>query len=131
MIIAVLVGILDGVPDGHGVRMQYHIGLTTKRRIPEEGIALTVDAGRTANHMPLVFGNKKPTTVGFCCFFKELIVRNISLWLKPMVLVQQLTESLEVFFAFHLAGDDSAGIGIVDALLHLLRDALFGQTTVK
>lgn len=131
MVIAVLVGIFDGMPDGQCVRMQHDIRLTSEGRIPQERIALTIDTGRTANDMLLVFGNEKPAGIGLCCFDEELVVGNIPLGLEPMVLMKQLAEGFEIILALHLASDHPTRHGIVDALLHLLRDTLFWQTAVE
>ena len=86
MIVAVLVGVFDGVPDGQRVGMQHDVCLTSEGRIPQESVTLAIHTGRTTDDMLLVFGDKKPTGIGLRRLNEELVVRNISFRLEPVVL---------------------------------------------
>ena len=124
-------GVFDGMPNGQRVRMKHDICLTTESCIPKESIALTVDTGRTTYHMLMIFGDEQSARIGFGGLDEELVVGDITLWLEPMVLTQQMGKGLEVFVGLYLARSDTTGIGIVDALLHLLVDAFFGRPAME
>lgn len=51
--VAVLMGILQGIPDGHGFWMQMEAALALAHCIKKVGIALEEDAGTASYHFPL------------------------------------------------------------------------------
>ena len=88
MLIAVFVCILDSVPDGDGIRVQWEIGLAAEGRVPQVGIHIAVDTGRTTNDVVTLFGNKQLASITLSQFDKKLAIRNISFWLEPMMMTQ-------------------------------------------
>ena len=62
---------------------------------------------------------------------KELVVRNISLWFKPMVLVKEFVKSYKIILTLHRLTGHPTGVCILDVMQHLLCDAFFGCATVK
>ena len=58
MLVTMLMGILDGVPDSDSVRVEWQVGLTTEGGVPEIGILVAIDTGRTTNDVMVVFGDK-------------------------------------------------------------------------
>jgi hypothetical protein len=81
-------GIFDGVPDRDGIRMQREVGLTTEGRVPQVGIHIAVDTGRTTNDVVTIFGNKQLASVTLSQFDKKLAIRNISFWFESMMMTQ-------------------------------------------
>ena len=131
MLIALAVGIFDTVPDGHCIWMERQVGLSAEGRIPKVGVVLTIDTDGTADDVVAVLCHEETAGISIHSFLKELVVRNISLRLQPMVLAKKSDESLEILFASNLLSRHSFGIGIIDAFLHLLSNALLGKPTME
>ena len=105
--------------------------LAAEGSVPQVGVALAIDAGGAADDVLVIFGDKQPRGIRPHRLAEELVVGNVALGLQPVVLAQQLGEGCEVGLALHLAGGHPLGIGIVDAVLHLLADALLRCAAVQ
>jgi hypothetical protein len=43
MLVTMLMGVLDGMPDSDGVRVEWQVGLTTEGGVPEISILVAID----------------------------------------------------------------------------------------
>ena len=126
-----VVGILHRVPDGHHVGVQMYIGLSSEGRVPQVGIAVTIGAGGTANHIPMIFRHKQSSVAARHHLPEEDVVGDIALRLQDVVVSQQFRESLKVLFCRNHFRCHTLGMGYVDTSLQLFRDALFGSMAVQ
>jgi hypothetical protein len=90
-----------------------------------------IGTGRTADDMVVELSHEELTLVAIFEFVEELVVRNISLWLEPMMLVKEFVESLEVILILYRLTGYPAGVCILNVMQHLLCDAFFGCAAVE
>ena len=131
VVVALLVGILDGMPNGDLIGMEHEVGLPTESGIPQKGVAAVIGTGRTADDMIVIFGDEQLTLIAVIQVLKELFVRNIPFWLQPIVLAQQLVESLEVGWGVNCLTSHPSGIGILEVMHHLFRDPFLRRMAVQ
>ena len=111
--------------------VQRQVGLAAEGGVPEIGILVAIDTGRAADDMLAGFGDKQLAPVRFAQFDKELAVRDVSFWLKPMVMAQQFVEGLQVLFRFHRLAGHATCVGHLDAVHHLFRNPFLGGLAVQ
>ena len=104
--VAVLMGILQGIPDGHGFWMQMEAALALAHCIKKVGIALEEDAGAASYHFPLVCGNEDFAVRISCKMHEKLLGWDKSSQLEPIEILEHPVEEGNVlsrcgFVAFH------------------------------
>ena len=118
-------GILDGVPEGDGIRMEWCIALAAGCRIPQIGIVAGVDAGTTAHDLFSDTGDEQLTVSAVHHAAEEGIVGDKASGLEPVVTSKELRESLELLFRLYVFRRGSALDGILYASHLTIADALF------
>ena len=131
MIVATLMGILDGVPNGEHRRMHEYERLTSESGIPEIGVLSAVSTRRTADDTVFVKSDKETAVTAFDDTLKELLTWYVAFGLQQVMLTEQAHERSEFLFTIHLSGDDATLVGFGYTLLHTLVDALFRGMTVQ
>ena len=119
------------MPDGHDVGMDEGKCLSTECGVPQVGIATAIDHCRTADDHFTILGDIEPSAIMLLDVTEEGIVRNVSLGFQPVVMVKQLGECLEIVLGGYLLSHHATGIGMDNALVHLVADALFWCMAVK
>ena len=104
--IAVIMGILQGVPDGHGFGMQMDTALALAHSIKKVGVALEEDAGAASYYFPLVCSNENPAVLSSCKVHEKLLGWDKSSQLEPIEILEHPVEESNVlgrcgFVAFH------------------------------
>lgn len=104
--VAVLMGKLQGIPDGHGFWMQMEAALALAHCIKKVGIAQEEDAGAASYHFPLVGSNENPAVWSSCKMHEKLLGWDKSSQLEPIEILEHPVEEGDVlsrcgFVAFH------------------------------
>ena len=89
MLVASVVGIFHRVPDGQHVGVQMHIGLPSESRIPQISITLRIGTGGTADHLPVILGDKQSCVVAVLHLSEEGVVGNKALGLQDIMTTQK------------------------------------------
>lgn len=131
VLIAFGVGMFHHIPYHDDVGVQGVEGFASEGRIPQVGVALTVNAGGTGYHLFMIFGNKQIAVAVVHHLTEEDIVGDIALGFQNVVLAQQLGESLKIVLVANNLGMHAALVGVVDTLLQFWGDALFGCMAVQ
>lgn len=131
MVVVVMVGILDGMPDGHDVGVDKSKRFPSECRVPEVGIATAINNSRTTDDHFTIFGDIEASAVHLLDLAEEVVVRDVSLGFQPVVMVKQLGERTEVIVCGYLFRHNATSIRMNDPLMHLLADPLFWCTTMK
>ena len=131
VLVALIVGVFHHIPHHHRVGVEHMECLAPKGRIPQVGIAFAIHHSGTGYHLLVILGYKQVAIVACHQLAEEDIIGDIAFGFQQMVLVQQIGKCLEIGFVAHFLGVHAAFVGVVDAALQFLGDALFGRPAMQ
>lgn len=131
VLVASGVGVFQDVPQRQFIRMDDSKRLATEGGVPEVGVLLAVDNGRTADDVVMITGEIESSVTFLLDEIEEFLVGDIAFGFQPMVAFQELEELSHVILGLHLVGDDAFVVRILDVMLQAFRNALFRSVAVQ